>query len=304
MNLRRGLAAYLVVASVAAAAMPTCVRADAAAADAEWRAERLASLTSETGWLTLVGLYWLRDGANTIGRARRNTISLDYPQLGPHAGTFTLAGSSLRFDAARGSCFRVGGAPASAEVKPDSAGEPTLLTCGSLQLFVIERGGKFGVRIRDTASRARREFRGVDYYPFDPGWIADARFEAYEPHHRVPIVNVLGMDIDMESPGAIIFARDGQEWRLDTLLEAPDADTLFVMFADSTSGKETYGAGRFLSIPLPAAGRVAVDFNRSYSPPCAFTPFATCPLPPPQNRLALRVSAGELRYVAPGRQLD
>jgi uncharacterized protein (DUF1684 family) len=112
----------------------------------------------------------------------------------------------------------------------------------------------------------------------------------------VSIVNVLGMELDMLSPGAVVFERDGHEWRLDALLEEPDADSLFVMFADGTSGHETYGAGRFLYTPLPVDGRVAIDFNKAYSPPCAFTSFATCPLPPPQNRIGLRVTAGELAY--------
>ncbi|HXQ63571.1 MAG TPA: DUF1684 domain-containing protein [Steroidobacteraceae bacterium] len=264
---------------------------------AAWRAQRLASLTDESGWLTLVGLYWLKDGANTFGRDRSNAISLNDPQLGRRAGRFVLSGGAVRFEAGRGGCVQLAGRPLIAQtLQSDLSGEPTVLSCGSLQFFVIERGGQFGVRIRDRASRARREFRGLDYFPADPNWAIAARFEPYDPPHHVPIVNVLGMQIDMESPGAIVFERDGHEWRLDSLLEEPGADELFVMFADATSGHETYGGGRFLSAPLPAAGKVLVDFNKAYNPPCAFTPFATCPLPPPQNHLTLRVSAGELRY--------
>ena len=282
---------------VAGAATP----GDELAAFAQWRAERVASLTSETGWLTLVGLYWFKDGSNTLGRARSNSIALDFPQFGSRAGTFVLSGSTVRFDSERGGCVRVAGQPmTSAVLNTDASEEPTLLSCGSLQFFVIERGGKYGLRIRDVASRARLGFLGLDYFAFDPGWTVDARFEPYEPHRHVPIVNVLGMDIDMESPGAIVFERDGHEWRLDALLEAPDADSLFIMFADGSSGHETYGAGRFMYVPLPAGDRVKVDFNRAYSPPCAFTSFATCPLPPSQNRIALRVTAGELLYKGAG----
>lgn len=268
-----------------------------AAAFTRWREHRLASLTSATGWLTVVGLYWFKDGPNTFGQAKSNAIAIDNPQLGRRAGTFTPEQGRVRFDATPGSCVTIDGRKVTTELlASDDAAEPVVLTCGSLEFYVIERGGKLGLRVRDSASRARREFHGLDYFAFDPAWVVDARFEPYDPPHHVSIVNVLGMELDMLSPGALVFEHDGREWRLDGLLEDPDADTLFVMFADSTSGHETYGAGRFMYVPLPVGGHVPIDFNRAYSPPCAFTAFATCPLPPQQNRLALRVAAGELRY--------
>jgi len=290
------LVPLLLSASLASTGAPPAAGNDATGF-AQWRAARLAALTDEAGWLTLVGLYWFRDGPNTFGQRHSNTIAIDNPALGPRAGTFVRQGNSVRFEASPGSCVRIGGQPVKTQVlTPDSAGEPLQMRCGSLEFYVIERGSKLGLRVRDLASRARREFRGLDYFPFDPGWVVDARFEPYAPARHVPIVNVLGMELDMLSPGALVFERDGHEWRLDALLEDPDADTLFVMFADGTSNRETYGAGRFLYVPLPVAGHVTVDFNRAYSPPCAFTAYATCPLPPEQNRIALRVAAGELKY--------
>jgi len=293
--------AALAVATAGAAVGAPPASQDEAAALTAWRADRLTSLTSEEGWLTLVGLYWLKDGVNTFGRDRSNAISLNDPQLASRAGRFILSGGSVRFEAERGGCVQLAGSPVLAEdLKSDLSGAPTVLSCGSIQFFVIERGGQFGLRVRDRASRARQEFRGLDYFPVDPGWAITARFEPYDPPRHVPIVNVLGMEIDMQSPGAIVFDRDGRQWRLDALLEEPGADELFVMFADATSGHETYGGGRFLSASLPAAGTVVVDFNKAYNPPCAFTSFATCPLPPQQNRLALRISAGELRYAGSG----
>jgi uncharacterized protein (DUF1684 family) len=293
----RNLAVMVILAVAGAAASAGSTGVDEATELARWKAQRLASLTGETGWLTLVGLYWFHEGANSFGRARSNAIALDEPQLDARAGTFIVSGRALRFEPGRSSCVHVGDKPALAqELLSDSAEEPTLLSCGSLQFWAIERAGKFGLRVRDTASRARREFRGLEYFPDDASWLVDARFEAYEPLRHVPIVNVLGMEIDMESPGAVVFDRDGREWRLDALLEEPGADKLFIMFADGTSGHETYGAGRFMYVPLPAGGHVPVDFNKAYSPPCAFTSYATCPLPPAQNRIALRVTAGELRY--------
>jgi uncharacterized protein len=287
------------------ACLGTCALAPAGAIEREqeaaaldrWHAERLATLTSETGWLTLVGLYWFHDGANGFGRARSNAIALDHPALDRHAGKFVLSGGTVRFEPSVRSCVRHDGQPvAGGALVTDSDGEPTLLSCGSLQFWVIERAGRFGLRIRDSMSQARREFHGLDYFPVDADWALEARFEPYQPVRHVPIVNVLGMELDLISPGAVVFEREGREWRLDALLEDPTADGLFLMFADGTSGRESYGAGRFLYTPLPSAGHVAVDFNRAYNPPCAFTRFATCPLPPAQNRIELRVTAGELRY--------
>src|SRR5450432_1365617 len=227
----RNLASLVTLVAAGAVASAGSSGVDEATELARWKAERLASLTSETGWLTLVGLYWFHEGANSFGRARSNAIALDDAQLDARAGTFIVAGRALRFEPGRASCVRTGDKPVRAqELQSDSAEEPTLLSCGSLQFWVIERAGKFGLRVRDTASRARREFRGLDYFPLDASWAVDARFEAYEPARHVPIVNVLGMEIDMKSPGAIVFERDGREWRLDALLEEPGADTLFIMF--------------------------------------------------------------------------
>ena len=207
----------------------------------------------------------------------------------------------MRLEPAPRSGLVIDGRPAGpTELLPAGAEGAVVLESGALRMFVIERGGRVGLRVRDLDSRARRAFRGLDYFPIDPSWAVAARFEPYEPAHHVPIVNVLGDEVDMLSPGAIVFERDGREWRLDALLEAAGDDHLFVMFADGTSGHETYGAGRFLHVPLRDGTALEVDFNEAYNPPCAFTGFATCPLPPPQNRLVLPVRAGELRYAAAG----
>ena len=134
------------------------------------------------------------------------------------------------------------------------------------------------------------------YFPVSTDWVCNARFEPYEPVRRLKIVNILGMEEEAQSPGAVVFTKDGREWRLDTVLETPGDQELFVMFADGTSGHETYGGGRFLYIPLPHGQTARVDFNKAFNPPCALNDFATCPLPPPQNRLKLRVDAGEKKY--------
>ncbi len=268
---------------------------------AAWRAQRLAELTSDTGWLTLAGLFWLDPGTSSFGRGAGNTLVLDHPALPDTAGRFQREGTRVSFEAAPGVRITTdSGEPVSrVDLRSDAQGEPTELVCGPLRFHVIERAGNVGVRVRDVGSPLRSHFPGLDYFPVDSAWAVDARFEPYEPMRSIPIVNVLGMEEEMSSPGALVFEKDGRSYRLDAVLETPDAPELFVMFADRTSGQETYGAGRFLHVPHPTDGHVRVDFNEAYNPPCAFNNFATCPLPPPQNRLALRVTAGERKFKRP-----
>lgn len=295
-RLRRagGWALLAMLAPVIGAAQSAVSTTDA---DAVWRAQRLASLTSETGWLTPIALYWLKPGKTEFGRAASNAFALDHPALAAKAAVFTLKDAQVTLDARRGSGLTVGGSPARhVRMVPDTHAAPTELIAGTLHLQLIDRAGHLGIRVRDSVSPERAEFRGLQYFSFQPDWRIEARFEPYVPAHEVTIINILGMEVKMSSPGAAVFERDGRTWRLDTLLEEPGDDKLFVMFSDQTSGRETYGAGRFLYTPLPAQGRVHLDFNHAYNPPCAFTEFATCPLPPPQNQLHLRVDAGELTY--------
>jgi uncharacterized protein len=264
----------------------------------QWRTARVADLTGEQGWLTLVGLFWLDKGDNSFGRASGNKLVLNHPALAPKAGKFVLDGTgAIHFLAARGSGITHAGQPVAAlDMVPDGQGEPTVISSGPLRIWIIERAGKLGVRIRDLDSPRRRGFKPLEYYPIDTSWVFDARFEPYEPHRHIPIVNILGLESDMDCPGTLVFVKDGHEWRLDALLEDPHDDTLFVMFADRTNGQGSYGGGRFLRVPLPSQGKTRVDFNEAYNPPCAFNDFATCPLPPPQNKLALRVESGEKAY--------
>jgi uncharacterized protein (DUF1684 family) len=165
-----------------------------------------------------------------------------------------------------------------------------------MTLHVIERGGRLAVRVRDTASPARTRFDGIEAYPVDARWRVAARFEPYEPARTVEVPTVLGTAEPMTCPGRLVFELDGRTFTLDAMSEADDAD-LFLIFADATNRDATYGGGRFLYAARPGAdGTVVVDFNKAYNPPCAFTPYATCPLPPPQNSLELRVEAGEKRW--------
>jgi uncharacterized protein (DUF1684 family) len=270
---------------------------DESAKIADWRAKRLASLTSETGWLTPIALYWLKDGENSFGRASDRAFSLDDAALAPDTGAFILTEGRVRYVAHAPKAMTYRGKPvASLDLVSDVNEKPTELIAGSLHFMLIDRVGHLGIRVRDSVSPNRLQFKGLQYFPVKPDWHIQAHFEPYVPEHHIPIVNILGMTEEMTSPGAIVFEREGRTWRLDTILEAPGDRELFVMFSDSTSGRETYGAGRFLYVGLPAADRIEVDFNQAFNPPCAFTDFATCPLPPQQNRLALGVDAGELKY--------
>ncbi len=280
---------------------PRLVVADPAQDDAArveaWRAQRLASLTSETGWLTPIALYWLKEGRNSFGRAPSVAFSLDDAALAPDTGEFVLTGGHVRYVAHGTQTMTYLGKPVSSlELVSDLEEHPTELIAGSLHFLLIDRAGHLGIRVRDSVSPNRLQFKGLQYFPFKADWHLQARFEPYVPERHIPIVNILGMTEEMTSPGAIVFEREGRTWRLDAIQEAPGDQELFVMFSDATSGRQTYGSGRFLYVPLPKADRIDVDFNEAFNPPCAFTDFATCPLPPLQNQLAVTVDAGELKY--------
>ncbi|HEY3784025.1 MAG TPA: DUF1684 domain-containing protein [Steroidobacteraceae bacterium] len=294
------------IAALMGLAVSFCGLAAASGANAErtrieeWRAQRLADLTGPQGWLNLVGLFWLDSGENTFGRAASNRIHLDHPALAELAGSFYVDSSGhTRFLARAASGITHDGQRVAAiDMVPDGRGLPTVLESGPLRFLLIARAGKVGVRIRDLDSPRLRQFVPIEYFPIDAGWAIQARFEAYEPPHHLRILNILGLEEDKVSPGALVFRRDGHEWRLETILQSPQDTTLFVMFTDGTTGKETYGGGRYLFVPLPkpagpGPGSVLLDFNEAVNPPCAFNDFAVCPLPPYQNRLTLRIESGE-----------
>jgi uncharacterized protein (DUF1684 family) len=244
-----------------------------------WRRAREAELRRDGGWLTVTGLFWLRDGPNRFGRDASNDIVLtDGPA---HAGVLELHNGKVTVTM---------GAHAR-QLAADSADAAAV---GRLSLFVIQRGGKYGIRLKDPYSQFRRDFHGLDYFPAREEYRVTARFVA-EPR-KIPIANVLGQTEPMASPGYAMFRLHGQELRLYPVFEEPNARSLFVIFRDQTSGKETYGAGRFLDTDLPKNSQIVLDFNRAYNPPCAFTPYATCPLPPQENRLPARIEAGEKKY--------
>jgi len=261
-----------------------------------WRKSRLQDLTGEDGWLSLAGLFWLQPGNNTLGSAPSSAIILPSGKAPDHAGSIVVVGGSVRVEAEPGAGITSDGKPVtSLELRSDEQGKPTVLKLGSLSFHVIKRGDRLGLRVKDRDNPDRVSFKAIDYYPIDPAWRFEANFVPYDPPKAIPITNILGMTEDQKSPGAISFNVAGTTYQLDAVIEQGSKE-LFVMFADKTTGSETYGSGRYLYCPMPSAGRTVIDFNKAYNPPCAFTRFATCPLPPRQNRLPIAIKAGEKKY--------
>jgi uncharacterized protein (DUF1684 family) len=283
----------LLAATLAAAAPARSFAPDYAQEIGDWRAKREEGLRAPDGWLAVVGLHWLREGTSTVGSAKGSDILLP-PSAPPRVGTIDFTKGQAVFHAAPGVPVKSQDKPvADLALHSDKAGKPDVLALGPLSLYVIDRGGRQALRVKDTESAPRRGFHGLDWYPVSESYRIQARFTPYDPPKQIPIANVVGMVDPLPSPGYVTFQIGGRELRLDPVLEEPDAKELFFIFRDATAGKDTYPAGRFLYSAMPKDGAVVLDFNKAYSPPCAFTSFATCPLPPRQNRLDVRIEAGE-----------
>lgn len=260
-----------------------------------WHAERIRRLTAPDGWLSLVGLHWLHPGVNTIGSAADNGIVL--AQAPAHLGVVTWAADgtlSLALDP-RGAATIDGQPRTHAALLDDSAPAPTTVAFGTTSFIAIDRGGRKGLRVRDSEAATRTGFRGITRFPVDPSWRIDADWQPLDPPFPLATTTVIGTLESHPAPGKAVFERDGSRCELYPVREAPHDRPLFLVFADATSGKETYGAARFLYTDPPRDGKIVLDFNKAYNPPCAFTAYATCPLAPPENRLDLRITAGELK---------
>lgn len=258
---------------------------------ARWQEERVERLKSKTGWLNLAGLYWLDEGENTIGSDSSNSIV--FPEKAPaHIGKYILKNGRIRFVPAPGEDVIHGGTPATQmEIATDRSGDASLLESGSLAWFIIERSPRYGIRLRDYEHPAIGEFHEIETFPADADWKIMAEFDAFGEPGELLIPTVVGTVEKKICPGVLRFTVGGVE---QELYPSEEEKRLFIIFADETSGLETYGSGRFLYTDKPAKdGTLVIDFNRSYNPPCAFTPFATCPLPPRENFLTVRIEAGE-----------
>lgn len=260
-----------------------------------YREARLGRLTAPTGWLSLVAKAWLSEGTSRIGAAPDAEIWLDVPNAPAQLGTVTRRGAEVTFAAAPGVEAVARGARVDTLVlRSDADTMPDEVAVGPLRLELIRRGDDLALRVRDPDSPARRAFTGIPAYDVDRRWWIDARFEARGTPATVRLEDNDGRPQMYQSPGDALFEVDGVSGRLQLLLES-DGRRLFILFGDATNRDETYGAGRFLYAPLPVEGRVILDFNKAFSPPCAFTSFAACPMPPAVNRLPFRIPAGEKR---------
>ena len=286
----------MLLSTVLALSLSAAPAEDVAAATRSWQEGRLQRLQADDGWLTLVGLGWLKEGTNSAGSDGKADVV--FPEGAPkNLGTFTRSGRKVTFQPAAGVSVTRDGKPfTGGPVQSDEEGrsKPEVLQVGRLRFQLIDRGERIGVRIKDPEARARKEFKGIPTFAPSAKWRITARWEPANPPTELAVPNVLGEVERSPSPGTAVFTVDGKEYRLTPVLEEGSPD-LFFIFGDETNRTETYGAGRFLYAAPAKDGTVVLDFNRAYNPPCAFSAFATCPLPPKQNRLALRVEAGEKR---------
>ena len=269
---------------------------------AQFRAERAKNLSSPEGWLSLVALQWLKPGDTTVGSAPGNTLQLEHAPA--HLAAFHVANDTVTLMPPAGG-FPAGttldGKPATSTKLSHDDNHPSELRNGGLLMIVIKRGDRLYIRVKDAQASTRTGFHGLNWYAPDPRYVVTAKWIPNNPPHNLTIPNVLGQISHEPSPGTAEFTLNGQTVRLEPVIEDPADKTLFFIFRDTTSKTSTYQAGRFLYSSLPSngldkPGTVVLDFNRTQNPPCVYTPFATCPLPPQQNRLDIAIPAGEKRY--------
>jgi uncharacterized protein (DUF1684 family) len=293
---------YLAVSATPALAQQVAGQQDLAA----WRAQHAADLQKPDGWLSLVGLEWLLPGDNTVGSAIDNTIHL--PTGGPaHAGVLHLEGTAVILIPPAGGFpqgLLIDGKPAQSQELRTGAdtdkGNPRI-TIGTLNFYVVRRADRFALRIKDAKSPAITGFHGLKWYPPDAGFRVTARWIPYTPPKSVTLATLIGTSYNQPVPGAAEFTLAGKTYEIEPVVEDNPAVKLFFILRDSTSTSTTYGACRFLYTGLPSngldkPGELVLDFNHLENPPCAYTPYATCPLPPPGNRLPIPLPVGEQRY--------
>ena len=277
-----------------------CTAATAVADDAaykssveKWRQDYENDLKSDHGWLSISGLFWLHEGENRFGSDPLNDIALPESSAPADTGYFELKAGKITVHVKHGVAITMNGKPVeTAELHPDSSEDR--LTIGDLQLWVHASGGRFAIRLRDKNSKLRQNFTGLHWFPVDKSYRVIARYTPYEKEKQVDIQNLAGDAIKLPISGYVTFTLRGQALRLEA--QSDEKGALSFVFRDLTSGKETYGAGRFLDTDPVKNGEVVLDFNEAYNPPCAYNPYTTCPIPPPENRLRARIEAGEMSY--------
>jgi uncharacterized protein (DUF1684 family) len=261
----------------------------------KFRADHEASLKTDTGWLTVAGLHFLNQGENTVGRAPTNDIVLDLEGVPDHGATIILEGDQARVKAPAGGTVSVNGqAVQEVNLQRSGQGKPAdIVSFGRVNFFVHFSGPRLALRVRDLDSPLRTGFTGLKWFAPNPAYRVKARFVPYPAPKTAEMPNILGDLEPFTIVGTVSFALGGME---HTMIAWRSGQRMWFVFRDLTSGKETYPAARFLYQPMPAEGEFMLDFNYAQNPPCGYNPYTTCPLPPPQNRLKVRVEAGELKY--------
>ncbi len=269
-----------------------------------WRAQREKEIAASDGWLTLIGMDWLKPGVNLVGTAADCGIRVQ-AQAPEHIGLLTVSGNTVQLLAPSGGFpegLTVDGALAREGPLTIDGAKPSTIAWHGLSMMVLDRGGRYALRIKDADTPARSSFHGLKWYDPDPRFRVTAQWTPFYPAKVEKIPTVLGTTLDLPSPGYAAFVLDGQPYRLQPVIEAGDERELFFILRDRTSETTTYSTGRYLHAELPdhgldQPGKVVLDFNLLYNPPCAYTTFATCPLPPEENRLLVSIPAGEQRYL-------
>ena len=263
----------------------------------KWHRERLENLKAENGVLSVSGLFWLREGENKFGSDSANDIVLTADKVPDFIGSFILNKGIVKIKVNPGiEVMNDGEIVGEMILKNDMDSSMTTLTLEDLNWFVIKRNNEIGIRFRDYRNPLIRQFKGINMFNIDPAWRINAHFEPYDTVKMISSVTASGSMRSYPSPGALIFRIKNRTYRLDPIAQ-DDQENLFVIFGDATNGNETYGGGRFLYVEKSDENNTAIlDFNKSINPPCAFSGFFVCPLPPPQNRLPVRVAAGEKKY--------
>lgn len=261
-------------------------------AEQAWREARAESMRAETSWLNLVGLFWLEDGPNPFGSDPSLRFALPPHSTVARAGTFYLEDGRVRYDMNRGQRAVIDGETRNQGVLE----EGQVLAHNHLRMFVIERDGRLAVRARDLRLDKFLDFNGLEFYRIKPEYAIEAEYIAYDEPKELDITTVISSQIQLIVPGEFRFQLHGKQLTLIPTVESVDDEEYFIMFQDETSGETTYSGGRFMYVDKPVDGKAVLNFNRAYNPPCAYTPYATCPLPPAQNWLAVPVEAGERKY--------
>jgi uncharacterized protein len=284
--------AYFLMSSLTVFSSVAATTGDAYVAQVQqYRQQREAALKADDGWLTVTGLFWLREGANHIGSDPSNDVLLPDQSAPGAVGTLTIQGDAAAFGAAPQAHVTLGGKPVTNTAI--RANGPDALAVNRLKLLLLKRGTRYAIRLKDNDAQQRRNFVGLSWYPIKEDWQIEAKFVAFPSPSKLVLDNIIGDQEEVESPGYVVFERDGKEYKLQA---SSSGKGLFIVFRDQTSGKETYGSSRFLYTSKPENGKVMLDFNEAINPPCAFTAYATCPIAPPQNRLTIGIPAGELKY--------